>query len=256
MKNLNNSGLAHLFILIAIVVGFAVVGTYLIVNSSADAPNRIVDVSYPQCGQTNYAAKYGIIGVNNGKPRTKSPCFRKQAKKITKESIYVVASYVGGGRYSAYETGYRDGQYDLKAAGSIGKRSYMWWIDVEQMAPWSKNNQSNVEYLRGMMEAIESGNTKSAKPSKRIDNSPSSIIRHKVGFYSTEYQWNQITGGWRNGHPAWYAITTEPPGSQAVISSACRQGFNGGPTWLVQYTDQRAHLDINYACDSDFYRNI
>jgi len=53
-----------------------------------------------------------------------------------------------------------------------------------------------------------------------------------VGIYSTPAMWEEITGTWQVGPPAWVG-----GGTKADAPARCGVGFTGGPVYLVQYPD-------------------
>jgi hypothetical protein len=257
IKKLNQHGFDHIFVMVFAMLAIGVTGTYMIVSSSAATKIRtssnIVDVSWPQC-LSLVKANYGVIGLNYSKPMTINPCIKKEAKYISHKAIYVNASYKGQGvrtsKYGcaakttscyAYNSGYKAGLYDIKVAAHRGLYSNLWWIDVEEgKTPnywWGNNNDLNVQYLKGMMQAISS---------QGIPN---------IGFYSTPLQWGHITGGWQNNHPSWHATGQSPPsGGHSAAVEHCGTGFTGGSVWLVQYAEPG--LDVNYNCGDSFHANL
>ncbi len=53
--------------------------------------------------------------------------------------------------------------------------------------------------------------------------------------------WQEITGSWQNGLPAWVG-----GGTKSNAKTLCGTGFTGGPVYLVQYA--RGDYDGDYAC--------
>jgi hypothetical protein len=250
--------------LLLIVAVTAIVGTYLLVAShAATKSSHIVDVSWPQCatktspGIKVYASR-GIVGLNHGKPKTHNPCAKSQAKRIDRYALYVNTAYGKSKHYRpswspcpnntpecwAYNTGYGDGMYDIKAARSLGLHTNQWWIDVEKDTTgqntgnsWQSRQRLNREYLNGMMLAFASKNT-------------------VIGFYTNPSSWSLVTGNWQNGHPGWLATGTRLA-SGAVSASSHHCGANvSGKVWLVQYLNSDGSLDVNLACSQSFVNNL
>lgn len=254
---MNSRGFTHLIALVLTIVSVAAIGTYMLVASHASTKyTRIVDVSWPQCGR-KITAEQGLVGVNNGRPRTHNPCMRKQVQRMDNYALYVNTAY-SGKRYMpknaactsnvascwAYNKGVSDALYSIAYANKIDNKLYagQWWIDVEKDSSgdntgnkWSGNTDLNVEYLKGMMTALGYGNI-------------------TVGFYSNPSSWDVVTGDWQNNHPSWLALGVEAPNNEYTALQNCDHSFTGGSLWFVQYIlhkDQPGKdLDINYACHS------
>ena len=110
----------------------------------------------------------------------------------------------------------------------------MWWLDVETDNSWTTNTLVNRAVLEGAVAAIEQN-----------------VFLAKVGIYSTTDQWKEITGGWRNGLPAWLA--TGAASQQSAARACATPAFNGGPLWLSQYT---TNIDGNVACSPAFSKRL
>lgn len=254
LKKLNQLGFDHIFVMVFVMLAIGVGGTYLLVSSFAATPIRrsshIVDVSWPNC--PGVKASYGVVGLNNGKPFTVNPCLKKEVRHINHESFYVNSRYNGQHSYSskypchqktkecgAYNYGYANGLNDLKIASRSGAYSNLWWIDVEegvQGNTWGPDQSLNVQYLKGLMDAIASQG-----------------IPH-IGFYAPASHWQRITGGWKNNHPSWSPTGGKIPVARAAALGPCGTGFTGGPVWLVQYID--SGLDVNLECNSSFKSSL
>ncbi len=240
------------------------------------------DVSYPQCGRRLPTDHYfGIVGVNGGTAASTNPCLATQlvwansAKTGSKQpkvqvyvntanpaqdSAYTWASWptvsTAGNPYGAC-TGERTNdkacswQYGwnrsveteayfvakAREANLITTETsnYVWWLDVETMNSWQSG--SNEALIRNTA-AIEG--FAAYYQSKQA----------KVGLYSTEVQWNEITGGNisatsnLNGLDNW-----RPSGaSLANAKSNCSVPplTSGGFISLTQYVQK--NLDHNHSC--------
>jgi hypothetical protein len=100
-----------------------------------------------------------------------------------------------------------------------------WWLDVETANSWRSDVSLNVAALEGAVAYLQS------------------VGAASVGFYSTQYQWNQITGGSRafpaNG--SWVAGATNARQAAANCTGA---GFTGGAIQLAQYVARGFDADI------------
>ena len=218
-------------------------------------PAATYDVSYPQCGKALPAgATGGIVGVNNGIVFSANPCLASEWAWAQRASTFAPAFYANTGNPGpAYSSHWPSGQqtpqvcdgsnsaacsYDYgwnaaldsyadAAAVTSTPASYAWWLDVETGNSW---------------ETLEStyGQTATAKANDAAALAGAAdALRSRgvatVGFYSTGYQWTQITGGTGMqlaASPAWVAGV----GSQSTAQNNCRSAsFTGGPIQLTQY---------------------
>lgn len=201
------------------------------------------DVSWPNCNAkppTNTA--FGIVGVTGGLGFSPNNCLALEAGWFANLSLYVNTGYPGSYRgldfqnspkacqatdlnCLAYNYGYNAGQYAVGYANSQNIRSSTWWLDVETENSWTSDPSQNRQSLQGEYDALLAAGVIS------------------IGAYSTTYQWNLITGTWKNGWPNWGA-TTWRTAKQA--SKYCTgHDFTGGGTWLIQF---KSKLDQDYAC--------
>jgi hypothetical protein len=202
------------------------------------------DVSWPNCQVSAPKDKtFGIVGITGGLVFRPNPCLFEEAHWFQNLSLYLNTGYVGktgAEKYAtsprncsssdeaclAYNFGYNAAAYALNYAASQYVHTNVWWLDVETDNSWSTNTDFNRASLQGMIGAITQY-----------------TILPTIGFYSYPGQWDSITNSWKNGYPNW-AATGSSDFKQAV--SYCQgQDFNGGRTWLTQYTTR---LDNDYAC--------
>jgi hypothetical protein len=220
------------------------------------------DISYPQCGSPFPAdAEYGIVGVNKGIVFSANPCLgtgdgppelawaggvRAQLYANTGNPGPALssrwpsdqtsprqcdASAVAGSDTAdcAYDYGwnaaadsYRTAaaayvSLGLAPAGATSTPSpNIWWLDVETMNSWRPDTSLNVEVLMGAVAYLQSVGTAG------------------IGFYSTQYQWNEITGGTSDfsAYPSWVAGANSAKEAVGICSA---KGFTGGRVALVQY---------------------
>jgi hypothetical protein len=232
------------------------------------------DISYPQCGSPfPDNAEFGIVGVNHGKVFSANPCLgvgdgppELSWAGGVRAQLYANTGNPGpdlSTRWPNNQTSPRqcntsaapgadtaDCAYDygwnaaadsygaavsayvavgLAQAGATSTPSpNLWWLDVETVNSWREDDFSlNVAALHGAVDYLESVSTAG------------------VGFYSTGYQWNQITGGTTDfaAYPSWVAGA----GSAGQAVSICSAtGFTGGRVALVQY--QTGGFDADFPC--------
>jgi hypothetical protein len=201
------------------------------------------DVSWPNCTATppKHPA-FGIVGVSDGTGYSQNPCLAQEAGWFSPNlSLYVntgwynQSSYVnpnspkvcasGDNNCLAYNYGYNAGLYALNYANSQNIHSSVWWLDVETGNTWNTDTTQNRNSLQGEYDALTANGVT------------------VVGFYSTTYQWDTITGTWLNNWPNWGATTVRTASKAATFCKGHQ--FTGGPTYLIPYTGS---LDQDYAC--------
>lgn len=206
------------------------------------------DISYPQCDKAvpQYPA-FAIIGVNGGRPFTDNRCFPDQAKwarhNYAPLSVYQNLSFINlkTAQYTlqgpvncspidqscmSYNYGYQAAKYahdKVKEARVIPRE---WWLDIEIMNTWSEDTLLNKAVIQGAIDYHhEQG--------------------HKLGIYSTPYQWKEITGeNYKPGLPAWVAGAKDRSVAPAKCSD--QHAFTGGKVVMVQYI--KDDLDHNHVC--------
>ncbi len=100
-----------------------------------------------------------------------------------------------------------------------------WWLDVEVANSWRSDVSLNVAALQGAVAYLQS------------------VGASSVGFYSTTYQWTQITGGTRafEAAPSWVAGATS---ARQALRNCGAGGFTGGSVWLAQYHANGFDADV------------
>jgi hypothetical protein len=234
------------------------------------AVNSVYDISYPQCSTTLPAPpNVSIVGVNDGIVLSPNPCLASQASWGNGHGLQFYANTGDPGpAYSqhwptngqatpqdctttdqnstqcSFDYGYNaalDSFQDAQSAASgttINPAAVTWWLDVETGNSWetleSKYGQSpqyqanDIAALQGEVAGLQSQGVTT------------------VGFYSTSYQWGQITGGTGttfSGNPAWLAGYSSFAGAQSGCSST---SFTGGRVTYTQYPS--GGLDADYPC--------
>ena len=229
------------------------------------------DISYPQCGRpfpTN--AAFGIVGVNKGIVFSPNPCLgagdgpselawaggvKAQLYANTGNPGPALSSHWPNGQTfpldcntgtspgadtanCAYDYGWNAAADSYRTAvrayislglASSGATSTpapnVWWLDVETTNSWRTDVTLNVKALQGAVAYLQS-------------TSPAGI-----GFYSTQYQWNQITGGTKvfATYPSWVAGATT---ARQAASNCGGKAFTGGGVALAQYSAKGFDADL------------
>lgn len=202
------------------------------------------DVSWPNCtakALTN--SSFGIVGVTGGLGFSQNSCLAKEAQWFRNTTLYVNTGYPGSYRgldYQnypractstdlnclAYNYGYNAGLYAMNYANNQNVRSSTWWLDVETANSWTDDPAQNRQSLQGEWDALLAAGVTT------------------IGVYSTTYQWNTITGTWKNGWPNWGASTWRTAKQAATYCTG--HEFTGGPTYLIQYASKT--FDQDYVC--------
>lgn len=231
------------------------------------------DISRPQCGGAFPSNPlFGIVGVNGGRPYDANPCLAAEyqwalgssTSSYAKASFYLNTADPGpqlsthwptdattprpcDGTWSTdctYDYGWYAAQDSFaKATSSVGvaaASAARWWLDVEIGNSWADASETpnwaalNIADLQGAVAFLQSQGVAS------------------VGFYSTGYQWNQITGltASTSGSyfaatlPNWVAGANSLKGAQSRCSTA--YSLTGGRVELTQYPS--GGYDADYLC--------
>jgi hypothetical protein len=228
------------------------------------------DISYPQCGRpfpTN--AAFEIVGVNDGIVFSPNPCLGTGdgPSELTwaggvNAQLYANTGNPGpllskhwptsqadcsAGASQGYDTAYCAYDYGYNAAADSYKTAVnayislglalkgatstpaanMWWLDVETSNSWRTNVNLNVAALQGAVAYLQTV-----------------VGPADIGFYSTQYQWNQITGGTLafDGYPSWVAGATT---ARQAASNCGGKAFTGGGVALAQYSAKGFDADLH-----------
>ncbi len=240
--------------------GAAVIGAFLLIvalapNAGASgiytATSTGYDISWPQCDAAYprpNAYLFGVVGVTSGHAFRNNPCFAGEYAWATgpmaPESVYLnlnqdIGTTAANGEVGPYgsacapDTACHALNYGYNAASSaytFATRevptfvAQLWWLDIETENSWSESDLSlNRDVIAGALRFLRDEH------------------HFMVGVYSTPAMWQEITGGWQNGLPAWVG-----GGTRANATALCGVGFTGGPVYLVQYA--RGDYDGNTAC--------
>lgn len=199
------------------------------------------DISWPQCDGRVPAptVEFAIIGVTGGKAFTENECFGQQfrwAQNATHApQVYMNVNGVpatfgsalcgdGDGPCNAYQYGWAAAAHAVSYAASSGGVANTWWLDVETENKWTSDHFLNERVIAGAKEYLEA-------------------TGHRVGIYSTPYQFGLIAGGYRPHVPNWTAGAAD---YEEAVSRCTSEYSFGGPVVLVQFV--RENFDQNYAC--------
>ena len=242
------------------------------------------DVSYPQCGKALPTAAFGIVGVNNGIVFSANPClgtgdgpselaWAQQAANHS-PALYANTGDPGPAYSSHWPAGQTAPQLCDPAAANAPTCSYdygwnaaidsfndavvaeqqvsastssaataaaaaaSWWLDVETGNSWQ-----TLESAYGQTPAARANDIAALDGAVAALQSVGVV---RVGFYSTTYQWTQITGGTGShfaANPSWIAGYSSLSAARAGCSTT---GFTGGKVQLTQYVAKG--FDADNAC--------
>ena len=230
------------------------------------------DISFPQCsGSFPITPAFEIVGVNGGRAFTPNPCLgvgdlqselawaggpsaqlyantgnpgptlsaHWPTGQATPRACSAGAPPVNDTTDCAYDYGwytagdsYQDAVNAYIALGLAPPGATRtptpnaWWLDVETGNSWRDDVSLNVAALQGAVAYLQS------------------VGAASVGFYSTTYQWTQITGGTQvfATAPNWVAGAR----SSVQARANCKvPGFGGGPVTLVQFAANGFDADLH-----------
>ena len=221
------------------------------------------DISWPQCGGS-YPANpaFGIVGVNAGIVYSANPCLASELVWAGGASAQLYANTGNPGpalskhwplgqltpRWCdpshpdtadcAYDYGfngaadsYADAVATFNALGLVeSPAGSVWWFDVETGNSWRSDVSLNVAALGGAVSYLAS---------------VAGVAT--IGFYSTQYQWNQITGG-TTAFAADRSWVAGAANASAAAANCVGSGFTGGGVALAQYPS--GGFDADLRCTS------
>jgi hypothetical protein len=225
------------------------------------------DIGWPQCDAVYPAhATFGIVGVNRGIVFSPNPCLASEIAWAGGPNAQLYANTGNPGpdisthwpdgelspaacnptgstnlwdrdtRECAYDYGYNAAadSYDdaVQAFDSLGladatPAASIWWFDVETSNSWRSAVDLNVAVLQGAVAYLTSVGVPNAN----------------IGFYSTQYQWNVITGG-SLAFSAFKSWVAGAPSAREVGRSCLGSGFTGGAVALAQYPSHGFDADL------------
>jgi hypothetical protein len=224
-------------------------------------PARGYDISYPQCGSAYpVGASFAIVGVNRGIVFSENPCLASEIAwgGGAQAQLYVNTGNPGPALSSHWPLGQTSPRFcdpanpdtadcafdygfnaaaqsfasTLTAYAQLGltdsPSATRWWLDVETSNSWRSDPSLNVAALEGQVAYL-----------RDVAGIAS------IGFYSTQQQWDTITGGTQafNQNPSWLAGALSLKGAK---DRCARAAFTGNVIVYTQYPYQG--FDANYAC--------
>ena len=238
---------------------------------AGSAPSVGYDISYPQCGgQFPANPAFGIVGVNRGIVFSPNPCLgagngpselawaggvRAQLYANTGNPGPALSTHWPNGQTfprecntgaspgsdtanCAYDYGWNAAadsyQTAVRAYISLGLAppgatstpvANVWWLDVETGNSWRTDVSLNVAALQGAVAYLQSAGAAG------------------IGFYSTQQQWNQITGGSLafTAQQSWVAGATTAKQAKTNCGGVA---FTGGTVALAQYFAKGFDADL------------
>lgn len=226
------------------------------------------DISWPQCGGSYPShPAFGIVGVNRGIVFSANRCLQSELAWAGGATAQLYANTGNPGptlsthwpdgqtapracnpsRTSllsdrdtadcAYDYGYNaaaDSYNDaVLAFGNLGlspatPAGSTWWFDVETSNSWRSNVALNVAALQGAVSYLNSVG----------------VANMRIGFYSTQYQWNQITGGPATSFEAFKSWVAGASSARGASAKCVGSGFTGGGVALAQYLSGGFDADL------------
>jgi hypothetical protein len=229
------------------------------------------DISYPQCGGPFPSnPSFGIVGVNRGIVFSPNPCLgagngpselawaggvQAQLYANTGNPGPALSTHWPNGQTfprecntgaspgavtvnCAYDYGWNAAadsyQTAVRAYISLGlapggatatPQANIWWLDVETGNSWRLNVSLNVAALQGAVAYLQSAGAAG------------------IGFYSTQQQWNQITGGSLafTAQQSWVAGASTAKQARTNCDGVA---FTGGAVALAQYFAKGFDADL------------
>lgn len=241
------------------------------------------DISYPQCGgafPSRHSSRFGVLGVNGGRAFTPNPCLREQlrwAKRLPEPPAFyintgnphpsrtkhwpigqkeprVCSAAKPDSLGCSYDYGWNTATYSyilaVYAARTLhgvsndnAKRraaNVEWWLDVEILNSWRTIDHGQTRINQERDTAMIAGAV----------NALWHLGVDVVGIYSTQYQWNLITGGpavtkdWFTANPVWLAGFDD---HDHALRGCKKRSFTGGPVLMTQYLGADG-FDSNVRC--------
>ena len=212
------------------------------------------DISWPQCGATNFnlpaSTQFVIIGLTRGLAFTENPCLAAQVQWVRDRGKphhgYAMGTFPTSAQESTYgddgpwqpttrrgrlsNVGYAEAQFAVASMARIGWRPPMVWIDVEPRPaqPWPTPTATNQLYSRYVIEGLMRGLRDAG---------------FSYGLYSYTNGWREIVGNWYLPTvPVWATAGTLDYPDEAL--DRCSQpSFSGGRVYISQWWDDVRDYD-------------
>jgi hypothetical protein len=214
------------------------------------------DVSWPECGGAMPpSSQIAVVGVDDGHPFSQNPCLQQEAAWAStageRAQYMVVDSPVGwssahvlqyayhgpagdctSSEYAcqSFNWGYNAAYADVQYAASQGATSRQWWLDIELPTATSIDPSGPDCYSANFWVCDPKLN------SLAIVGAVTALKQQgkAVGVYSTQSQWQKITGGLPLGVPIWIAGWSGAPATYCDPANASTDWFAFGLPKMVQ----------------------
>lgn len=216
-----------------------------------EQPAQGGDASWPQCPKGTPGALPGkqpkglplpgpeadfvVLGLTNGPGFYPNPCLawqvtqaRARGQLLGAYGFITLPTVAQQRRYGGLVAAARaQAQVNLQTLRRAGLRVPLIWVDVEPqayLAPWGDDVRANRLTVLTIRDTYRAAG-------------------YRVGFYSSDNPWREITGGLRVDDPVW--VTVGPRGRAAAVAKCAAPTFSGGPAVLAQWwDDDTADLDL------------
>ena len=214
------------------------------------------DISWPECGGAMPpSSQISIVGVDDGHPFSRNPCLAREAawaSTATERAQYMVldspvgwssalvlefADHGPAGTCAStdyacqsYNWGYNAAYADVRYADSQGATGAQWWLDVE-LPSATRIDPTGPDCYAASFWVCD------PKLNSLVVLAAVAALKQqgkRVGVYSTQSQWQAITGGLLLGLPIWIAGFDHPPTTYCDPDNASAYRFAGGVPRLVQ----------------------
>ena len=214
------------------------------------------DISWPECGgPMPPASSISIVGVDGGHPFSQNPCLQQEtawAQSATTRAQYMVldspigftsphvleyayhgpAGDCAASDYAcqSFNWGWNAATADMQNAAGSGLNSDQFWLDIELPTSSSINPGGPQCYTPNFWVCDTKMN------SIVVIAATANLVAHgkHVGVYSTQKQWQSITGGLDLGLPIWIAGYDYAPATYCTPDNAAKYWFDAARPLLVQ----------------------
>jgi hypothetical protein len=263
-------GRARLLLLIC--VCFAGAGLSSLVSGAAAGSTVGYDISYPQCNSSFPSTPaFGIVGVNDGKPFSASPCvgtgdgpsqlqwagMNAQLYANTADPGPALSTHWPNGQTSPQQcnTASNPGSDTAECAYDYGWNaatdSYQDAVSAYISLGWAPAGSTRTPVSNAWWLDVESANSWTSNTTFNVDELQGEVDYLKsagaasVGFYATSSDWQSITGG----SSSFAAYKSWVPGASTLSQAQANcagGGITGGGVVLTQYPS--GGFDADYQC--------
>jgi hypothetical protein len=215
------------------------------------------DISWPQCGATNFnlpsTTEFVIIGLTRGLAFTENPCLGDQVQWVRDRSkpahAYAMATFPTAAQESTHgddgpwvpttrrgrlsNVGYAEAQFAVASMTAIGWRPPMVWIDVEPRPaqPWPAATATGQLYNRYVVEGLMRGLRDAG---------------FAYGTYSYTNGWREIVGDWYLPTVPVWATAGSLDYPDEALDRCSQPSFSGGRVYIAQWVE--GNLDHDRTC--------